>query len=76
MLLPRGQFVLCSNLDGLRCWSVKDDQLLWQYQGHWSSFQVAEFDAEVTEGGRVAMIAIAVHMIEGSNMYVRSRFLP
>jgi hypothetical protein len=53
----------------MRCWSVQDDRLFWEYQGHWSyEPAVVEYDAEVTEGGEVAMIAIAVIVVvEGSH---------
>ena len=48
----------------MRCWSVQDDRLFWEYQGHWGyPPAVMEYDAEVIEGGEVAMIVIAVVVV-------------
>jgi len=60
--------VLFSDWDGMRCWSVEGDRLFWEYEGHWSSrFSAVWYDAEVTEGGRVAMIAVAVAVVLGGS---------
>jgi hypothetical protein len=64
--------VLLGGWGGVRCWSVQDDRLVWEYQGHWNSKPgVVEYDVEVIEGGEVAMIAIAVAVVvEGSHTHM------
>jgi len=78
MLLPGARFLLCSDWDRVRCWSVDGDRLFWEYEGHWNSrFTVMGYDAEVTESGRVAMIAVvvAVTVVEGLHYSIRQIFV-
>jgi hypothetical protein len=61
-LLPGGRFVLFTNFRQLRCWSVAEDKLVWEYKGDWKSSMasVDEFAAEVIDEGRAAVIAVGV----------------
>ena len=62
-LLPGGRFVLFLDQGRLYCWNVTSDRLVWQYHcNDHSLYTVREFAAEVIDGGRVTVIAIAVHI--------------
>lgn len=63
-LLPGGQYVLFTRDGRLRCWSVMEDRLVWEYQGQWESYQVREFAAEVVEDGRAATILLGICVAE------------
>jgi len=63
-LLPGGRFLFFTHLGRLRCWSVIDDRLVWEYQGQWDSYQVREFAAEVVESGQAGVVIIGICVIE------------
>ena len=54
--------MLYTNGGQLRCWSVIEDKLVWQYQCDWrsSAANVDEFSVEVVDEGRAAVIAVAI----------------
>jgi hypothetical protein len=64
--MPGGRFVLFTTLgiSGLRCRSVVDDKLVWEYQPEdhldWGPHDSIDyiFSAEIVNEGRVAMIAV------------------
>ena len=57
-MLPGGQFVLYTNSGRLRCWSVVDDRLVWEYQTHEDSLIVLEF-SEVIDGRQANVVVIS-----------------
>lgn len=61
-LLSGGRFVLFTNMRQLRCWSVAEDKLVWEYEGDWgsSTAYVDEFSAEVIDEGRAAVVAVGL----------------
>ena len=63
-LLPGSRFVVFVGSDRLRCWSVLEDRLLWEYTGRpgWTAFSVKMFAAEVVEEGRGIMLVICVRV--------------
>jgi hypothetical protein len=63
-LLPGGRFVVFVGSGRLRCWSVLEDRLLWEYKGRpeWTAFSVKMFAAEAVEEGRAIMLVICVRV--------------
>jgi hypothetical protein len=63
-LLPGGRFVVFVGSGRLRCWSVLEDRLLWEYTGRpeWTAFSVKMFAAETVEEGRAIMLVICVRV--------------
>ena len=64
VLLPGGRIVVFVGSGKLRCWSVLEDRLLWEYPGRpeWNSFSVKMFAAESVEEGRAIMVLICVRV--------------
>lgn len=60
VLLPGGRFVLFTHSGKLKCWSVIEDRLIWEYRSHKNLSCVREFAAEIVEKGQAAMIVIGV----------------
>jgi len=61
-LLSGGQFLLASYRGELRCWSVADNRLIWQYTDPRPRSHVSGFAAEVVDEGRAVVIVIGSHM--------------
>ena len=63
-LLPGGRFVVFVGSQGLQCWSVLENRLLWEYAGRpeWTPFSVKMFAAETVEEGRAIMLVICVRV--------------
>jgi hypothetical protein len=62
MLLSGGQYVLFLHAERLRCWSVTDDQPIWDYPAQRSPadvISIQKFTAEVVDGGQAIVIVVA-----------------
>jgi hypothetical protein len=63
VLLFGGRFVLFSYSGILKCWSVLEDRLIWEYKGQGSSF-VKEFSTQLVDEGQAVMIVIGVWVMQ------------
>lgn len=54
--------MLFMNMGQLRCWSVAEDKLFWEYDWEWKSSMasVDEFSAEVINEGQAVVIAVGI----------------
>jgi len=65
--------VLFVDFGRLRCWSLVEDELVWEYKGQpdwYGNFSVKRFAAEVVEGGQAARIVICVSRTDSELKFV------
>ena len=52
--------MLFTHAGKLKCWSVFEDRLIWEYEGQQDFTCVREFVYEVVEGGQAAVVVVGV----------------
>ncbi|RDB28118.1 hypothetical protein Hypma_001468 [Hypsizygus marmoreus] len=69
-LLSGGRYILFQHQDTLECLAVEDGKHIWQYRGHWESFNVLKFAAEVVDEGKAVIIMVGIRTYDTKQNFV------
>jgi len=73
-LLPGGKYIMRKQPTSLECWSIQDDERIWEYspEGSWHHFKILRFAEDVIKGGDavVLMICLSLSLPTGNTRFV------